>query len=244
MDNRQAPRQPVAMGRRVAVILPVYNEGASACELARRMPLEVTRTFVVDDGSTDGGCDGASATVIRHSSNRGIGAAIRTGLEAARAAGCDVAIVMAGNGKDRPEEIPNLLAKIDEGFDYVQGSRFMSGGHSVRLPLVRGLLIKAFTFVFRLLVRFPGTDVTNGFRAYRLALLDDPRIRIDQPWLDRYELEYYLHWKFITLGYKVCEVPVSKIYPTRKTNYSKIRPIRDWWHMVRPVLLLALRLRT
>ena len=232
------------MGRRVAVILPVYNEGAAACDLARRMPPEVARTFVVDDGSTDGGCDSADATVIRHSSNRGIGAAIRSGLDAARDAGCDVAIVMAGNGKDRPEEIPALLAKIDEGFDYVQGSRFLQGGSSVRLPFVRGLLIHAFTFVFRLLVRFPGTDVTNGFRAYRLALLDDPRIRIHQTWLDRYELEYYLHWKFITLGYRVCEVPVSKIYPDRRGNYSKIRPVLDWWHMVRPVLLLALHLRT
>src|SRR5690349_22052798 len=154
------------MGRRVAVILPVYNEGAAACDLARRMPPEVTRTFVVDDGSTDGGCDSADATVIRHSCNRGIGAAIRSGLDAAREAGCDIAIVMAGNGKDRPEEIPSLLAKIDEGFDYVQGSRFLRRGSSVRLPLVRGLLIHAFTLGFRILVRFPGTDVTNGFRAY------------------------------------------------------------------------------
>ena len=232
------------MGRRVAVILPVYNEGAAACDLARRMPPEVTRTFVVDDGSTDGGCDSADATVIRHSSNRGIGAAIRSGLDAAREAGCDVVVVMAGNGKDRPEEIPSLLAKIDQGFDYVQGSRFLEGGSSVRLPFVRGLLIHAFTFMFRMLVRFPGTDVTNGFRAYRLSLLDDPRIRVHQKWLDRYELEYYLHWKFITLGYRVCEVPVSKIYPERRANYSKIRPVVDWWHMVRPVLLLALHLRT
>lgn len=232
------------MGRRVAVILPVYNEGSAACDLARRMPPEVTRTFVVDDGSTDGGCASADATVIRHRSNRGIGAAIRSGLDAAREAGCDVAVVMAGNGKDRPEEIPSLLAKLDAGFDYVQGSRFLHGGSSVRLPFVRGLLIHAFTLVFRLLVRFPGTDVTNGFRAYRLALLDDPRIRIHQTWLDRYELEYYLHWKFITLGYRVCEVPVSKIYPQRRAGYSKIRPVLDWWHMVRPVLLLALHLRT
>lgn len=231
------------MGRRVAVILPVYNEGAAACDLARRMPAEVTRTFVVDDGSTDGGCDSADATVIRHRSNLGIGAAIRSGLDAAREAGCDVAVVMAGNGKDRPEEIPTLLAKIDEGFDYVQGSRFLPGGSSVRLPFLRGLLIRIFTFGFWLLVRFPGTDVTNGFRAYRLALLDDPRIRIHQAWLDRYELEYYLHWKFITLGYRVCEVPVSKTYPARR-NYSKIRPVVDWWHMVRPVLLLALHLRS
>ena len=235
------------MPHRVAVILPVFNEGAAAADLARRMPPAVSRTVVVDDGSTDGGCDlaaRAGATVLSHGRNRGIGAAIRSGLDEARADGCDVAVVMAGNGKDRPEEIPLLLAKIDEGYDYVQGSRFMEGGHSVRLPLMRGLLIRAFTLMFRMLTGFDGTDVTNGFRAYRLALLDDPRIRIEQRWLDRYELEYYLHWKFITLGYRVREVAVSKTYPARRSSYSKIRPVIDWWHMVRPVLLLALHLRT
>jgi dolichol-phosphate mannosyltransferase len=234
------------MKHRVAVILPVFNEGAAAADLVRRMPEAVARTYVIDDGSTDGGCELATrpgGTVIDHGRNRGIGAAIRTGLDAAREDGCDVAVVMAGNGKDRPEEIPLLLAKIDDGYDYVQGSRFATGGRSVRLPRMRGLLIRGFTAMFRVLSGFDGTDVTNGFRAYRLALLDDPRIRIHQRWLDRYELEYYLHWKFITLGYRVCEVPVSKTYPARRANYSKIRPIVDWWHMVRPVLLLALHLR-
>src|SRR6266850_340394 len=142
------------MQHRVAVILPVFNEGVAAAELARRMPSAVARTFVVDDGSTDGGFDlavRAGATVIRHERNRGIGAAIRSGLEAAREDGCDIAVVMAGNGKDKPEEIPLLLAQIDAGYDYVQGSRFAKGGRSVRLPRMRGLLIRGFTLMFRVL---------------------------------------------------------------------------------------------
>lgn len=232
---------------RVAAVLPLFNEGPAAADLVRRMPACVAMTFVVDDGSADDGAELAQAAggrVIRLGTNRGIGAAIRTGLDAARDAGCDVAVVMAANGKDRPEEIPLLLARIEAGYDYVQGSRFLSGGRSVNLPLVRGLLIHGFTLMFRILTGFRGTDVTNGFRAYRLSLLDDPRVRVHQSWLDRYELEYYIHWKAITLGYRVVEVPVSKTYPARRKNYSKIRPIVDWWHMVRPALLLALHLRT
>lgn len=231
---------------KVGVVLPLYNEGGAAADLVRRMPAEVFVTFVVDDGSTDEGpvlAERAGAHVIRLGRNRGIGAAIRVGLQAVRETGCDVAVVMAASGKDRPEEIPILLAKIDEGFDYVQGSRFMKGGRSVDLPLVRGVLIRAFTLFFRILTGFAGTDVTNGFRAYRLALLDDRRVRVDQQWLDRYELEYYIHWKVITLGYRISEVPVSKTYPSRRRGYSKIRPLIDWWHMVRPALLLALHLR-
>ena len=120
--------------------------------------------------------------------NRGVGAAIRAGLNAARSDGCDVAVVMAASGKDRPEELPNLIATLEDGADYAQGSRFLAGGASVNLPFVRGLLIHAFTLMFRMLTGFAGTDVTNGFRAYRLALLDDARVQIQQPWLDRYEL--------------------------------------------------------
>ena len=235
------------MPARVGAVLPLFNEGPAAAELVRRMPSAVFATYVVDDGSTDDGpalAEAAGATVIRLGRNRGVGAAIRAGLDVAKAAGCDVAVVMAASGKDRPEEIPNLLAALDAGGDYIQGSRFMAGGESVNLPLVRALLIHAFTLMFRILTGFAGTDVTNGFRVYRLSILDDPRVRIHQSWLDRYELEYYLHWKAITLGYRVREVPVSKTYPDRKTHYSKIRPVIDWWHMVRPALLLALHLRT
>lgn len=235
------------MRHRAAVVLPLFNEGSAAADLVRRMPAEVSATYVVDDGSTDDGpaeAERAGGRVIHLGSNRGIGAAIRTGLLAARDAGFDVVVVMAASGKDRPEEIPALLAKIREGHDYVQGSRFLEGGSSVNLPLTRGVLIHMFTLLFRVLSGFRGTDVTNGFRAYRLSLLDDPRIRIEQPWLDRYKLEYYIHWKAITLAYRVCEVPVSKTYPTRRRNYSKIRPVVDWWHIVRPAVLLKLKLRT
>lgn len=235
------------MPARVAAVLPLFNEGPAAADLVRRMPDDVARTFVVDDGSTDDGAElaeRAGARVIRLGRNRGIGAAIRAGLDAARADGCDVAVVMAASGKDRPEEIPALLEKIDEGYDYVQGSRFMAGGTSVNLPPFRSVLIHLFTWTFRVLTGFAGTDVTNGFRAYRLSLLDDPRVRVHQDWLDRYELEYYIHWKALTLGYSVIEAPVSKTYPARRSGYSKIRPVVDWWHMIRPALLLVTRLRS
>ncbi|HTJ60228.1 MAG TPA: glycosyltransferase family 2 protein, partial [Candidatus Saccharimonadales bacterium] len=166
------------MPTHVAAVLPLFNEGAAAADLVRRMPGCIAKTYVIDDGSADDGpalAEAAGGTVIRLGRNRGVGAAIRAGLDAARAAGCDAVVVMAASGKDRPEEIPNLLAALDAGADYIQGSRFMAGGESVNLPLVRGVLIHAFTLMFRILTGFAGTDVTNGFRAYRVALLEDPR---------------------------------------------------------------------
>jgi dolichol-phosphate mannosyltransferase len=127
----------------------------------------------------------------------------------------------------------------------VQGSRFRPGGRHQNLPLARRLLIRAYGIFVRLVTGFPGTDAVNGFRAYRLALFRDARIDVWQPWLDRYEFESYLHCKVLTLGYRVTEVPVSKTYPAdrRGVRYSHVRPVVDWWRILRPWVLLTLRLR-
>jgi dolichol-phosphate mannosyltransferase len=231
----------------VAMIFPLFNERHAIAELVRRVPSAIAETIVVDDGSDDGGPElarEAGARVITQERRRGVGAAIRTGIDAARANGHGAVVILAANGKDDPAEAPRLIDKLKAGYDYVQGSRFLpEGGASVRLPRGRGFMIRGYTVLFGVLSGFAGTDVTNGYRAYRLSLLDDPRIRIGQPWLDRYELEYYLHWKAIKLGYRVIEVGVSKTYPKGGGNYSKIRRVRDWWSIVRPTLLLWLHLK-
>ncbi len=74
------------------------------------------------------------------------------------------------------------------------------------------------------------TDVTNGFRAYKTSIFKDERINIWQSWLNGYELEYYIHYKILTLGYKFREVPVSKIYPQDLSEgYSKVHPIKNFY---------------
>jgi len=114
------------------------------------------------------------------------------------------------------------------------------GTASPNLPLFRHWAIRLLSLLFRLYTRRSCTDLTNGFRAYRLSLFDDPRINIWQDWLDTYEYEYYVHWKAYTLGYRVIEVPVTKAYPAEKgVSYTKIRPVTDWWKMLRPFVLLA-----
>ena len=85
------------------------------------------------------------------------------------------------------------------------------------------------------------TEVTNGFRAYKAAIVKDSRINLWQSWLDGYELEYYLHYKVLTLGYKFTERPVSKDYSAmRNKKYSHISPSTDWWQIVGPLLMLRL----
>ena len=180
--------------------------------------------------------------IISKRERKGIGLAIREGIEYALNKGYDVAVVMAGNGKDQPSEIPRLLTPIlAEDYDYVQGSRFLSGGRRVRNPFLRGVFSRVFPFVWTFFTNVQCTDVTNGFRAYKLKIFFDRRINIRQDWLDGYQLEYYIHYKVLTLGYRTKEVPVSKIYPFRhKGGYSNISPMRDWWKIVGPLIYLKI----
>ncbi|MCW4010413.1 MAG: glycosyltransferase family 2 protein [Candidatus Bathyarchaeota archaeon] len=178
--------------------------------------------------------------IISKQNREGIGVAIREGIEYGISRKYDIAVIMAGNGKDQPEEIPRLLKPIlKESYDYVQGSRFLNGGRAVKNPFLRRMFSRLFPFVWTLLTKSRCTDVTNGFRAYKLSLFKNEEIDISQGWLNRYELEYYIHYKALTLGYRVKEVPVSKIYPfNNKGGYSNISPLRDWWQIVGPLLYL------
>jgi dolichol-phosphate mannosyltransferase len=78
---------------------------------------------------------------------------------------------------------------------------------------------------------------------YKLSILDDPTIDLGQEWLNRYELEYYLHYKVLSLRYRYAEVPVAKRYPTDGLPTSKIKLSRDCWSLLRPLVLLTLRVR-
>lgn len=183
--------------------------------------------------------------LIKNTVRRGIGYAIRKGIDYALANRYDLVVVMAGNNKDDPRQIHRLLRPICEGgYDYVQGSRFLRGGKRKRTPILRGIFSRVFPFIWTLLTHVRCTDVTNGFRAHRIDIFSDKRINLWQDWLDGYALEYYLHYKTLTLGYRVKEVGVSKTYPFRHIGgYSKIVPLRDWWQIVGPLVCLKLNMR-
>jgi dolichol-phosphate mannosyltransferase len=226
-----------------------FNEGEKIRQtLARHPPTRAYDLLVVDDGSTDGALDAvdASIVVLRNARNLGVGASMKRVFQYALDEGYDVLVIQAGNDKDDPLEIPSLLDPILRGdADFVQGSRYLGGGRFGNMPLYRVFGTRVVhPLVFSLAAGKRVTESTNGFRAFRTALLRDPRIDWRQAWLDRYELEPYLMLKAITLGYRHCEVPVTKIYPPRQLGYTKMRPFVDWWSILRPVVYLGLGLRT
>ncbi len=238
---------------RTLAIVPVFSEaGKIGWVLERFEPSFVDEVCLVLDspeGNILGEIDEASrkvqvpVTIIENPERKGIGYAIKQGYRYAFSKGFELIIVMAGNGKDDPKEIPRLTTPIvRNGFEYIQGSRFLHGGRRDKTPFLRGLFIRLFPLVWTILVGVRCTDVTNGFRAYKASILKDSRVNVWQSWLDNYQLEYYLHYKVLTLGYRFAERPVSKSYRhKRRRRYSHISPLKDWWQIVGPLLLLRLR---
>jgi len=232
----------------LAVPVAFNEERKIGSVLDRFQPGIVDDVMVLDDGSTDGTAEMVRKKgflILSHETRRGVGAGIRSAIRYAREHGYDVIVILAGNDKDRPSEIPRLLAPIaDERYDFVQGSRYLHGGDFGNMPAYRQIATRwVHPLLFSLITRTRITDSTNGMRAIRLSILDDPRIRLDQDWLDQYELEPYLLYQTIRLGYRFKEVPVTKIYPPKTLGYTKMKPITGWWSILRPIFLLSLGIR-
>ena len=235
---------------RVLAVPIAFNEGSKIVSVLNRFEgvSIVDEVVVLDDCSTDQMRETVQRMgfkLITQDKRMGVGAAIRRAIKYAQQNGYDILVILAGNDKDRPHEIPRVVEPIiNEGYDFVQGSRYLPGGSYGRMPLYRHISTRYIhPILFSLITGRKITDSTNGFRAIKLSMLEDPAIDIDQPWLDTYELEPYLYFKAITLGYKVKEVPATKIYPSKELGYTKMKPIIGWWSILRPIFYLGLRIK-
>jgi dolichol-phosphate mannosyltransferase len=233
---------------KILVSLFSYNEGEKLKKLVAKFPQDREYDILfVDDGSSDGSYEFLKEQeffLIRHGQNQGIGRGIREAIYFGREHGYGIIVIMAANGKMLPEHIDRMVAPIiEKDFDYVQGSRNLAGGESPNLPLFRKVMISVFTKIVNIFTGYKGTDITCGFRAYKLSPFDNKRFNLEQDWLDRYEMEYYIHYHFLKGGYKLTEAPITMAYPEEKKNYSKIKPFVGWWSMIRPWLFLIFRLK-
>ena len=128
--------------------------------------------------------------------------------------GYDGIITVDGNHKDDTSAVPLFISSLDSGYDHVQGSRFITGGKAINTPLLRWLAVRLIHApLISLASGFHYTDTTNGFRAYSRKLLLDEKVAVFRDIFDSYELHYYLAVKAARLGYRVLEVPVTRVYP-------------------------------
>jgi dolichol-phosphate mannosyltransferase len=232
-----------------AIAVFVINEGEKI-----RKQLQAMKSFasqvdiiVADGGSTDGSltpeimaATDSVALLIKTGPGK-LSAQMRMALAYAMQRGYEAVITIDGNGKDGIEAIPEFVRLLDEGWDHIQGSRFIAGGHHANTPLLRLLAVRLLHApLMSASAGFRYTDTTNGFRAYSRRFLLDPQV---QPFRDvfvGYELHYYLSIRAAKLGFRVHETPVSRVYPAHGPVPTKISPLRGNWLVLR-TLVRALR---
>ncbi len=231
-----------------ALVIPVINEGARIrAQLARIAACTLgIDVIVADGGSTDGSLDadflaaaGVRALLTKTGPGR-LGAQLRMAYAWCLRQGYGGIITIDGNGKDNVEAVAGFMERLDQGYDYVQGSRYRPGGLAENTPLERTIgnrLIHA--PILSLAGRHWFTDTTNGFRGYSARYLTDPRVAPFRDVFMNYELLFYLTARAGQLGFRVCEIPVQRRYPAGEATPTKISGTGAKIDIIRQLLAAA-----
>lgn len=215
------------------VLIPVINEGGRIKhELERAYAASVNEhadIVICDGGSTDGSLEegllrslGVNTLLIKRDEGKQ-GAQLRMGIWWALQRGYQGIITVDGNDKDSIENVPAFIEKLKEGYDLVQGSRFIKGGKAVNTPLIRYVSVRLIHApVISLTARHFFTDTTNAYRAYSRRYLEDPRVQPLRDVFMTYELLAYLSVRATQIGLRACEIPVCRAYPKTGKTPTKI----------------------
>ena len=216
------------------LLIPIINEGRRILtELDRAKKASVhTQCDIIlcDGGSTDGSM--AQAGLVSRGVNTLLtklgpgkqGAQLRMGIHFALQRGYKGVMTIDGNNKDSIESVPLFIAKLKQGYDLVQGSRFLPGGRAVNTPPSRYAAVRLIHApVISLAAGKHFTDTTNAYRAYSRRYLTHPAVKPLRDVFQGYELLAYLSVRATQLGLKACEVPVVRAYPAHEKAPTKIK---------------------
>jgi glycosyltransferase involved in cell wall biosynthesis len=205
---------------RIVVLVPALNEAAVIADvLADIVRAGYPDIVVVDDGSAARTHEKArqvpGVTVLRHFINRGKGAAVKTGIEAAKLLDADIVVTMDGDGQHDPQDIPRLVQLVEEGYDVVLGTRAMD---RATMPAWKILANKSGNFFTWLLFGLWVRDSQSGFRAFSRRALELIETRTD-----RYEYDSEVIREISRHKLRFAELPVA----VRYTRYSQSKAARQ-----------------
>ncbi|MBP5608309.1 MAG: glycosyltransferase family 2 protein [Lachnospiraceae bacterium] len=215
------------------VLIPIINEGKRIHrELKRAKDHDISSCadiVICDGGSTDGCTEerilrklGVNTLLVKQDEGKQ-GAQLRMGIWWALKRGYKGIITIDGNNKDSIEDVKAFIEKLKEGYDLVQGSRFIKGGRAINTPLIRFLSVNLIHApIISLTAHHRFTDTTNAFRAYSARYLLDKRVQPLRDIFMTYELLAYLSVRASQLGMRACEIPVTRAYPKAGKTPTKI----------------------
>jgi dolichol-phosphate mannosyltransferase len=215
------------------VLIPIINEGDRIIkELKRAYKYNVADyadIVICDGGSTDGCTDevrlrklSVNTLLVKRDVGKQ-GAQLRMGIWWAIQRGYKGIITIDGNNKDSIEDVPHFIEKLEEGYDLVQGSRFIKGGRAINTPFIRMISVKFIHApIISLTAHHRFTDTTNAYRAYSARYLTDKKVQPLRDIFMTYELLAYLSVRATQIGMKACEIPVTRAYPKAGKTPTKI----------------------
>lgn len=215
------------------VCIPIINEGeriAKELERAKKFGIDKIVDIIICDGGSTDGCTaetklrnlGVNTLLVKKDVGKQ-GAQLRMGLWWALERGYEGVITIDGNNKDSIEDIPKFIEKLEEGYDFVQGSRFIKGGKAINTPLIRYISVRLIHApIISLTARHRFTDTTNAFRAHSKRYLTNEKVKPFRDIFMTYELLAYLSTRCTQIGLKACEVPVTREYPKKGKTPTKI----------------------
>jgi glycosyltransferase involved in cell wall biosynthesis len=211
------------------LLLPTLDEIEAVRVIVPQLRKEwVDEILVIDGGSTDGTVDylRAAGLTVHMQTVRGYGEGLLEGIQLAKG---DVIIEFNPDGNCIPADIPRIIAKLNEGYDLVIGSRYRDGARSDDDDFVTALGNWMFTRIVNLLFGTRYTDALVGFRAYRreLAL----RLKLDATGLS---WPCQTSTRFARAGLRVTEIPAHE--PARIGGKRKMMPLRTGWQITMLIL--------
>ena len=213
--------------------IPIINEGErikKELERAKKNKISSLADIIICDGDSTDGCTNEKIlkeldvnTLLIKKDIGKQGAQLRMGIYFALQRGYEGIITIDGNNKDSIEDVPKFIQKLEEGYDFIQGSRFIKGGKAINTPFIRYLSVRLIHApIISLSAKKWYTDTTNAYRAYSKNYLTHEEVQPLRDIFMNYELLAYLSVKADQLNMKTCEIPVIREYPKKGKTPTKI----------------------
>ncbi|OUM42059.1 glycosyl transferase family 2 [Arthrobacter agilis] len=210
----------------ISVVIPTLNEAKNIPWVLRRMPLYVDEVVIVDGRSTDNTVGVAQALrsdiVVVNELRKGKGVALRSGFAAATG---DIIVMLDADGSMDPQEIGWFVSPLQHDYDFVKGSRYVTGGGSEDLTWLRRAGNRALTGLANAVLHSNYSDLCYGYIAFRRECLEVLQLESDG-----FEIETELIVRAARAGLRIAEVPSFEL--DRISGASNLQTFRDGWRVL------------